>query len=80
VFASPFVCYLDAYSSSCRSSQTWYGIDIANALNSVYHLSIDMKVSEQNVQQLNSEIREITEQYQKMVKPVEHDEDGAMFR
>jgi uncharacterized protein len=55
-------------------------LTVVDALNSVYGLSIQTKVLEQNVQQLNKELREITDQYAKMVKPgSDQDQPGAMY-
>jgi uncharacterized protein len=41
---------------------------LINGLNSVYNLNIDTKVLEQNVTQLNKELSQIGEQYQKILE------------
>jgi uncharacterized protein len=55
-------------------------LTIVNALNTIYNLSIETKVLEQNVSQLNQELKEISDQYQKMIKPGTEDQSGAMYR
>ncbi len=56
-------------------------LTIINALNSVYGLNIETKVLQQNVEQLNKELSEITDQYQKMVKSSsEQDQSGPIYR
>lgn len=55
-------------------------LTVVNALNSIYGLSIETKVLEQNVEQLNKELSEITDQYQRMTKsPSTQDQTGAMY-
>jgi uncharacterized protein len=43
-------------------------LTLVNALNSIYKLNVDTKVLEQNVTQLNKELSQIGEQYQKIMQ------------
>jgi uncharacterized protein len=43
-------------------------LTLINALNSIYKLNVDTKILEQNVAQLNSELSQISQQYQKIME------------
>ena len=57
-------------------------LTLINALNSIYKLSVDTKVLEQNVTQLNKELSAIGEQYQKIMQAQQKqgEESAQMYK
>jgi uncharacterized protein len=57
-------------------------LTLINALNSIYKLNVDTKVLEQNVTQLNKELSQIGEQYQKIMQAQQKqgEESAQMYK
>ncbi|MDH2901843.1 MAG: proteasome assembly chaperone family protein [archaeon] len=57
-------------------------LTLINALNSIYKLNVDTKVLEQNVTQLNKELSQIGEQYQKITQAQQKqgEESAQMYK